>query len=157
MFIDEFANFVCPEFLRLISMSRSAGFALHFSHQSLGDLKDISAGYISQIIDNAGTKIVLRVPDPDTAEYMARVFGTEAAEKFTYQTEHEGEDVEKSGRGTLREVREFLVSPDILRRLSQGDALAQIAHGQRTDKGGAHLFHLRFPELKLDKHGRIIT
>lgn len=34
VYFDEFASFACPEFADLISKARSAGFALHFSHQS---------------------------------------------------------------------------------------------------------------------------
>ena len=44
-YFDEFATFACPEFGDLISKARSAGYALHFSHQSKGDLEDVSKGF----------------------------------------------------------------------------------------------------------------
>ncbi|MGK3945914.1 TraM recognition domain-containing protein, partial [Streptomyces caeruleatus] len=71
-YLDEFATFACPEFADLVSKARSAGYALHFSHQSIGDLNEVSEGFITRITDNSATKIVLRINDPDSAEFFAR-------------------------------------------------------------------------------------
>ncbi len=45
VYLDEFASFACPAFADLISKARSAGFALHFSHQSIGDLTGVAEGF----------------------------------------------------------------------------------------------------------------
>lgn len=50
IYLDEFATFACPEFADLISKARSAGYALHFSHQSIGDLAEISKGFIKKLL-----------------------------------------------------------------------------------------------------------
>lgn len=81
--LDEFASFVCPEFADLISKARSAKLALHFSHQSIGDLAEVSKGFLNQITDNSATKIVLRINDPDSADFLARSFGTKLYQKIT--------------------------------------------------------------------------
>ena len=46
VYLDEFASFACPEFADLISKARSANFALHFSHQSIGDLAEVAEGFL---------------------------------------------------------------------------------------------------------------
>ncbi|MCB0392900.1 MAG: TraM recognition domain-containing protein, partial [Bdellovibrionales bacterium] len=71
-YLDEFASFACPEFADLISKARSAGLALHFSHQSIGDLTEVSKGFLNRITDNSATKIVMRINDPDSADFFAR-------------------------------------------------------------------------------------
>lgn len=55
IYLDEFATFACPEFADLISKARSAGFALHFSHQSIGDLIEVSPAFLNRIATRAGT------------------------------------------------------------------------------------------------------
>ncbi len=82
-YLDEFASFACPEFADLIYKVRSVGLALHFSHQSIGDLAEVAQGFLSRITDNSATKIVLGINDPDSADFFARSFGTEIYQKVT--------------------------------------------------------------------------
>ncbi|MBL7716633.1 MAG: type IV secretion system DNA-binding domain-containing protein, partial [Bdellovibrionales bacterium] len=121
-YLDEFASFACPEFADLISKARSAGLALHFSHQSVGDVAEVSEGFLSRITDNAGTKIVLRISDPDSAEFFARSFGTRLYQKVTQKlTRAEDlDDLELAGEGSLREAHQFRASPDMLKTLPTG-------------------------------------
>lgn len=83
IYFDEFASFVCVEFADFISKARSAKFALHSSHQSIGDIMEVSKGFLNRITDNIATKIVLRINDPDSAEFFARSFGTKEIQKTT--------------------------------------------------------------------------
>jgi hypothetical protein len=149
VFLDEFASFASPEFADLISKARSAGFALHFSHQSVGDLMEVSPGFLSRISDNSATKIVLRVNDPDTAEYFSRTFGTRRYQKVTRKLD-QADDVGKlefSGEGSSREANQFKAPPDLLKTLPTGEAAVLIAHGEATSEGAAHVFRVKLPRL----------
>jgi hypothetical protein len=152
-YLDEFASFACPEFADLISKARSAGFALHFSHQSIGDLLDISKGFISQVTDNSATKIVMRINDPDTADYFARAFGTKLYQKTTQRITNakEIDRAEILEDGTQREAHQFRASPDLFKTLATGSAAVLIAHGQETPHGASSVFRIKFPKLETNK------
>jgi conjugal transfer pilus assembly protein TraD len=149
VYLDEFATFACEEFADLIAKARSAGFALHFSHQSVGDLDGVRDGFLSQIMDNSATKIVLRVNDPDTAEIFSRAFGTQKAERITKRVSNatDLDLAESDGMGSLREVREFRASPDLLKTLPTGVGAVLIAHGEDTPHGASSVFQIQFPRL----------
>tara|TARA_B100001248_G_scaffold203924_1_gene158091 strand:+ start:49 stop:1524 length:1476 start_codon:yes stop_codon:yes gene_type:complete len=148
-YLDEFASFACPEFADLISKARSAGLALHFSHQSIGDLTEVSKGFLNRITDNSATKIVLRINDPDSADFFARSFGTEIYQKVTQRvTNSEDLDLaEVVGEGSQREAHQFRASPDLLKTLPTGTGAVLIAHGEDTEAGASSVFKIRFPRL----------
>jgi type IV secretory pathway TraG/TraD family ATPase VirD4 len=147
VYLDEFATFACPEFADLISKARSAGFALHFSHQSIGDLVEVSEGFLSRITDNSATKIVMRVNDPDSAEYFARAFGTRLYQKATQRVTNAKnlDSAELLEEGTVREAHQFRASPDRMKTLPTGQAVVLIAHGEDFGEGGSNVFELTFP------------
>lgn len=149
IYFDEFASFACVEFADLISKARSAGFALHFSHQSIGDVIEVSAGFLSRITDNAATKIVLRINDPDSAEFFSRSFGTKNIQKTTQRITN-AKDLDKAevvGEGTTRDAHQFRASPDLLKTLPTGVGAVLVAHGRATPHGASSVFTIRFPEL----------
>jgi hypothetical protein len=150
VYLDEFASFACPEFADLISKARSAGYALHFSHQSVGDLAEVSKGFLSQITDNSATKIVMRINDPDTAEFFARSFGTRLYQRVTQRVTNskEIEGAEIVGEGSQREAHQFRASPDLFKTLPTGMGSVLIAHGDDTDQGASHVFKIKFPKLE---------
>lgn len=149
VYLDEFASFACPEFAELISKARSADFALHFSHQSIGDLTEVSPGFLSRITDNSSTKIVLRINDPESAEYFARSFGTREFQKSTQRVTNakDMENAEIVGEGTIRDARQFRASPDLLKTLPTGTGAVLIGHGEDVSDGGSAVFKLRFPRM----------
>lgn len=146
-YLDEFAAFVCPEFGDLISKARSAGLALHFSHQSVGQIKSVSDALLGEITDNAATKIVLRINDPDSAEFFARSFGTKLYQKITQRITNTKEvaDAEVVGEGTTREAHQFRAAPDLFKTLPTGVGSVLVAHGRDTPHGASSVFRLRFP------------
>ncbi len=150
VYLDEFATFACPEFADLISKARSAKFALHFSHQSIGDVMEVSQGFLNRITDNAATKIVLRINDPDSAEFFSRCFGTKEIQKTTQRITNakEIDSAEIVGEGTTRDAHQFRASPDLLKTLPTGVGAVLIAHGQETPHGASSVFKIRFPELR---------
>lgn len=149
IYIDEFATFASPEFADLISKARSAGFALHFSHQSNGELIEVSQGFLSRITDNSATQIILRVNDPDTAEFYSRAFGTRMYNKVTQRvTNTLAHDAgENTGEGSMREAHQFRSSPDHFKTLPTGTGSVLIAHGHKTKFGASHVFTVQFPRL----------
>lgn len=148
-YLDEFASFACPEFADLISKARSARLALHFSHQSTGDLEGLP-GFLSRVTDNSATKIVLRVNDPDTAEFFSRSFGTRLYQKITQRITNvkELDLAEAVGEGSQREAHQFRASPDLLKTLPTGEGAVLIAHGETSPEGASSVFRIRFPRLK---------
>lgn len=153
IYLDEFASFACPEFADLISKARSAKMALHFSHQSIGDLAEVSKGFLNRITDNSATKIVLRINDPDTADFFARSFGTKAYQKIT-QRVTKAQDIDSAevlDDGTIREAHQFRASPDLLKTLPTGVGSILIAHGYDTPHGASSVFKIKFPYLKKEK------
>lgn len=149
IYLDEFASFACLEFADLISKARSAGFALHFSHQSIGDLADVAEGFLNRITDNSATKIVMRINDPDSADFFARSFGTRLYSKFTQRvTNAEETDLaEVLSEGTQREAHQFRAPPDLLKTLPTGVGSVLIAHGCDTPHGASTVFKIKFPKL----------
>ncbi|MGE0632374.1 MAG: type IV secretory system conjugative DNA transfer family protein [Pseudobdellovibrionaceae bacterium] len=150
VYFDEFASFACLEFADLISKARSAGFALHFSHQSVGDVMEIAPGFLSRITDNSATKIILRINDPDSAEFFARCFGTKEIQKTTQRITN-AKDIDAAeivGEGTTRNAHQFRASPDLLKTLTTGTGAVLIAHGKETPHGASSVFKIRFPELE---------
>ncbi len=149
VYFDEFASFACPEFADLISKARSAGYALHFSHQSIGDVVEVSQGFLNRITDKAATKIVLRINDPDSAEFFAHCFGTKEIQKTTQRITN-AKDIDAAevvGEGTTRDAHQFRASPDLLKTLPTGTGAVLIAHGRDTPHGASSVFKIRFPEL----------
>ena len=148
-YLDEFASFACPEFADLISKARSAGLALHFSHQSIGDLTEVSQGFLNRITDNSATKIIMRINDPDSADFFARSFGTKLYQKVTQRVTN-SEDIESAeaiGEGSQREAHQFRASPDLFKTLPTGMGSVLIAHGQDTPHGASSVFKVRFPRI----------
>lgn len=150
VYLDEFASFACPEFADLISKARSVGMALHFSHQSIGDLTEVSKGFLNRITDNSATKIVMRINDPDSADFFARSFGTNLIQKVTQKVTNATETdlAEIVGEGSQREAHQFRASPDLFKTLSTGMGSVLIAHGIDTSQGGSSVLKARFPFLR---------
>jgi hypothetical protein len=150
IYLDEFATFACVEFGDLISKARSAGFALHFSHQSVGDLEGIAPGFLNRIADNSATKMVLRINDPESAEYFSRSFGTSIYQKTTYKVANVSSDEEGDfvGDGTVREAHQFRASPDLLKSHATGQGSVYVAHGEPSEFGSTSVFRIKFPPLK---------
>lgn len=148
VYLDEFGSLACPAFLELIAKARSAGFALHFSHQSMSDLEDQGPSFMGRVTDNSSTKIVLRTYDHESTDRMAKSFGLKTTTKMTEQAEGDADDLEKTGMASVREVETFRASPTHMKSLPTGHGFAFVAHGEDRKDGGTCVFRLRFPRLK---------
>ena len=133
--IDEFAAFATPNFIDLLNKARSAGLAITVSHQSMrGDFAAAKAGYAEQIAASTNIKICLAQNETQDAEYVAGLGGTYKTLKHTDQTERMvilGE--QPTGLGSVREVDEYCVSPNLVRRLPQGEAVVIVKRPQSDE------------------------
>lgn len=124
VFIDEFAEFATEEFVGWLNKARSSGFAIHLAHQSLGDLEQVDEAFVKQVIDNTNMKIIFRVNDSETAENFAKQLGTFTTFKETERVDKSLLTQSEGFYGSIREVEEFLISPNVIKReLKRGQAI----------------------------------
>ncbi|MCW2474534.1 type IV secretory system conjugative DNA transfer family protein [Candidatus Symbiopectobacterium sp. NZEC151] len=81
IFLDELKYHLSKPALEGLGAARDKGVHIIMAHQSIADLKDCPAdlngeAVISAVVENAKFKLVYRVMDPDTAEWVARMSGT---------------------------------------------------------------------------------
>ncbi|WP_457756086.1 type IV secretion system DNA-binding domain-containing protein [Thermodesulfatator indicus] len=83
LILDEFASLPylpsLPSFLRL---ARSCGVSLVLGVQDFASLREKYKEILPTVINNLRTKIILRVDDPESAEYVSKLFGK--AEVLSY-------------------------------------------------------------------------
>ncbi len=122
--IDEFASFATEDFVDFIAKSRSAGIGVAIAHQSRDDLSKVSSTFSGRVEANCAYKIIFRTSSPEDAEYYASMVGTQKARSETRKTEQDvfGRRV-FSKEGSVREVEEFRVHPNIFKGLGQGQVI----------------------------------
>ncbi len=125
--IDEFAEFAIPEFPSFLNRVRGAGIGVMIAHQTRGDLKAISPDYQNKIEANTNTKIVAGVIDPDDAQFYSALIGTKTVQKETHQVTENGGLLAlgdtRTGMKSVRDVEEFIVHPNRVKNIRQGEAL----------------------------------
>ena len=100
-----------------------------FAHQSLGDLNKVSPEFKDIIIENTNNKIILKINDPESADFFASYIGTNSTEKVTERQSRGFIGTQKSGEQSVRETEEFIVHPNVFKsELSPGDAVAIITN-----------------------------
>jgi hypothetical protein len=123
--IDEFAAIAAPHISRLFARARSARISLLLGTQSLADLRDVGGGQdvlVEQVLSNVEYTVAHRIPDPDSAEQLARMAGTVPSWSVTERINGHGPMIAK-GEGTRTREREFVIQPDEFKRLGTGEAI----------------------------------
>ncbi len=133
VFVDEFSNFAYEQFVEFLNKARGAHLGITIAHQSLGDLQKAGDHFMKQILENCNIKIIMRQDDPESIETYARISGTEKSMKNTVQTEEDFFGKSPTGMGTVREVEEFRVKPNVIRELGRGEAAVIIKQPFITD------------------------
>ena len=120
---DEFNVFASHEVIDIINKSRSAGFEAVIAFQSLSDIDKLPQGESlrRQILENCNSLIVQLQNDSHDAEELSSIFGTYQTTALTVQEDILG----KSDMGSRRNVREFVVHPDDIKRLTVGQAFVK--------------------------------
>jgi len=152
VYLDEFSSFVYPGFANILNKARSSNVALHLSHQSLGDLSQVSPDFAKIINTNTNIKCVLGLNDPETADWMARHLGTKPQEKLTEQAEKKGfwSDKNKTGRMSVREVEAYKIHPNLLKNFMNGRGVIHMPtpRGNLTEE-------IQFQPFNQSEEGRI--
>lgn len=128
VFLDEFSEFAYEEFLSVLNKARSAKVGLHLCHQAISDLTKVSESFARGVNTNTNVKCILGLNDPETADFYARHFGTRTNAKLTEQVEEKGFFKRKveTGRGSMREVEEYRVHPNVLKELYEGNGVLHL-------------------------------
>jgi conjugal transfer pilus assembly protein TraD len=126
-----------------VNKARSSGIQIYTAVQSMQDFDALAGGkpFMKQLFECYSNFIFMRQSGPESAEMVSSLFGTYASKKETDVIE----DGDKTGKGSMREVNEFRVHPDIVKELNIGQALF-LGLGPRR----FHLLNLRNPETTKD-------
>lgn len=115
--MDEFNVFADNTIINLLNKTRSFNFQCFLSFQTNNDLKLKQGDITDTIYGNVNNIICHKVNDPNTAEYIASVFGTRETEKLTRQIDYNDSN---SSKGSIRIVDEFIVHPNEIKNLKIG-------------------------------------
>ncbi len=119
VYFDEFGSLVTPEFIELQNKCRGAGIELTLAVQTASDIDRINSDLTKQIVENSGNLFILKQRLDESASFFANAIGTILSKKETLMME----DGELQNRGSIREVNELLVHPDIIKNLTIGQAV----------------------------------
>jgi DNA helicase HerA-like ATPase len=149
--IDEFGSLAAAQVARLLARCRGAGVSLVLGTQSLADLRAVGPGedtLTEQVISNVAYTIAHRIADPDSAERLARMAGTEP--DWT-RTEQLGAGFLRgpAGGATRTRERDFVVGPDAFKRLPPGRAIVI----DPTATPPAEVVAIWGPEIGADRRG----
>ena len=75
---------------------------------------------VGQVINNCNNYLILRQNNPQDAEFIANIIGTEDSFQLTSQVDQLGC---LGGNASVRQTQEFMVHPDIIKRLTIGQAV----------------------------------
>lgn len=117
--IDELNRFAFPELVPSLAMLRDARIQFRLSHQSLGDLEQVSDVFTRQVKDNTRWKVFLFENDADHLEKVSRSYGTRTTFKKTVRFSL-GPLLTflNTGEVSSRETEEFIVHPNSLKSLA---------------------------------------
>lgn len=121
--IDEFSAIGADNVVALIARGREAGLSTLVATQELADLDRAAPGLRDQILGNTAVKIVHRQDVPASAQTIAQMAGTQRVWEETRQIGGRLFGSHDTGRGTRREVEQFIVHPNEIKSLRTGQAV----------------------------------
>ncbi len=153
VYIDEAGRAVYDGLQGLIGQCRSAGIGLCLSTQSPLDFETEEAKVMTQILQNTAIKVIFQQPDHESAELCASLGGTYQTTERTVQMVDQGLllGMGPSGVESQKEVREFVVHPDVIKTLKRGQAFLVKASGARAVIRLPHVADPRSSMLKLEE------
>ncbi len=123
---DEFSVFAGDQIINLINQGRSAGIHAILSTQSLADiLSNGDEALLGQTLSNCNNYIIQRQNYPQDAEHLANIIGTSDQFQVTSQVDMR---IGTTGAGSVRATKEFIVHPDKIKRLEQGEGIVVNKH-----------------------------
>ena len=119
VYFDEFGSLVMPNFIELQNKCRKAGIELTLAVQSNADIDRVDPELTKQLIENTFNVFVLKQRLDSSASFFSEAIGTTISKKETFVME----DGDVQSKGTVREVNELLVHPDIIKNLNVGQCI----------------------------------
>jgi conjugal transfer pilus assembly protein TraD len=118
---DEFSVFAGDQIINLINQGREAGMCAVLATQSLADLEAAGGNaFVGQVLNNCNNYLFHRQNNPSDANVIANVIGMRDAYIVTTQ---QGISKDNIYSQTVRNTKDYLVHPDIIKRLPQGQAI----------------------------------
>lgn len=143
VYLDDFTEYLTPNFVSLLNKSRSANVAIVFAHQALGDLAALGDAVKNTILTNSNLKVFMRTNEPGSAEYFSGVIGTTLGVKVTERQKANLLGSTKTGDGSIRQTEEFKFHPNLFKQtLGVGEAVVVLPHPR-----GSAAVHLKFRKL----------
>lgn len=118
--IDEFADLAQEDFIGFLDRARSSHMSVVVAHQEICDLLRISPEFAGRLMGNTSTLYAFLQKRPESAEIISGMAGTRSVWKSTRQTERLGFFEIDSGKGSKREVEEFIIHPNLIKSLRVG-------------------------------------
>ena len=117
--IDEAGSLYFKELINLQNKGRSSGIQLVLATQTMADFERIDPILLKQIINLTGCFFTFSQTNNDDAESIAKTIGTYKTTKTTDVTD----DGDKTEKGSIREVREYYVHPEVIKNLKVGQCV----------------------------------
>ena len=121
--IDEFSALGADHVIALLARGRESGVTVLVATQELADLERAAAGLRDQVLGVTAIKIAHRQEVPASAHTIAQMAGTEKVWEVTRQLGGWMLGGQGTGRGTKRQVEEFVVHPNEVKGLRTGEAI----------------------------------
>ena len=103
--------------INFINQGREVGVCALLATQSVSDITAVGGkSLLGQILNSCNNYIIQRQNNPDDAEILANIIGTQDAYTITTQ-------LKQDGLSTIKPMREFLFHPDEIKRLKTGEAI----------------------------------
>ncbi len=120
--IDEFSALGADHVVGLLARGRESGLSVLLATQELADLERAAPGLRDQVLANTAVKIAHRQDVPSSAQTVAQMAGTV---KVWEETQQLGGlfGPFATGRGSRREVEQFVVHPNEIKSLRTGEAV----------------------------------
>ncbi|MFL5896337.1 MAG: type IV secretory system conjugative DNA transfer family protein, partial [Thermoleophilaceae bacterium] len=133
--VDEFGALPGDQVGRLLSTARDVGVGVVLGGQDLAQLRRVSEHFEAEVKANVCTVIAHRQSEPDSAEQIARIAGTEEVVAQTQQVDRRmlgrgrgAQTADQTGVGSQHYERQFRVGPDEIKDLETGEAVVRSSH-----------------------------
>jgi conjugal transfer pilus assembly protein TraD len=147
--VDEFSALGADHVMQLIARGREPGVTVVLATQELADLERAAPGLRDQVLGTAAVKIAHRQDVPASAQTIAQMAGTMKVWEETHQIGGRLLGRYDTGRGTRRQVEQFVVDPNLIKGLRTGDAVVITKQPTAT----ARTVHVG-PPRRIAGHGR---
>jgi hypothetical protein len=163
LWIDEFGAVAGEQGGRLVSTARDVAIPILLGGQDLAQLRRVSEHFEAEIKANVSVVIAHRQSEPDSAEMISRMCGTEEVVTQTQQVDRRelnwlaGSSRDETGAGSRHHERQFRADPDEVKDLGTGEAVVRAYNPAGVDV--VEMFCSEMPEelaayVTVDEEGR---